>query len=42
MGIDEVVSLVYLIFGEDDAGSETRARVMSLQPVVSQFPNERS
>jgi hypothetical protein len=41
-GIDDVVTREYAYVGSAAAGSFTSAIVMSLQPVVSQFPYERS
>jgi len=41
-GIDEVVTREYSYVGSPVAGSFTAAIVMSLQPVVSQLPYERS
>jgi len=41
-GIDEVVTREYSYVGSAPAGSFTWAIVMSLQPVVSQSPYERS
>jgi hypothetical protein len=41
-GIDEVVTREYWYVGSSPAGSITSAIVMSLQPVASQSPYDRS
>ena len=40
--IDDVVMRLYVIVGDAVAGFQIVASVMSLQPVVSQLPYERS